>query len=243
MENPLTTLLSPVWCISEIVYHIESKLNSTKEDAEIIVTAIGGSKDLIPLRDVVEFEKGFGHLKSEDYIFGGDESGYKPSELAFILKQSWWRGNMNGDDFKEELESAPTGSILVRFSEERSSSKKAFVIGIKLKEAPLWKYIQDEHGFIIVEGGTYRLLQDLVSDFAAAQGYPLEGDVGKETYVSGPCTGTSSIPECIVCMDAPRQILLVPCNHVDVCESCSEKIEQCPSCRTPIESRSKVFLS
>jgi len=243
MENPLTTLLSPVYGIGEIVYHIESKLNSTQEDAEIIVTAIGGSKELIPLQDVVDFEQGFGYLKPENVIFRDDESGYKPSELAFILKQSWWRGNMSGCDFKEELESAPTGSILVRFSGERSSSKKAFVIGIKLKEVQLWKYIQDEHGFIIVEGRPYRLLQDLISEFAAAQGYPLEGDVGKETYVSGPCINTRFIPECIVCMDAPRQILLVPCNHVDVCESCSEKIEQCPSCRTPIESRSKVFLS
>jgi len=242
MQNPLTTLLSPVYSARDVIDKIKNNFNSSEENAKKIVDAIRDSKESISLKDVMKFEQGFGHLKSENHIFGDYESGYKPSELAFILDQLWWKGNMDGTTFKGQFEDKPKGSILVRFSQEECSFKKAFVIGIKLEQVDLWKFIQSADGFINVSGRPYRLLQDVVSDFAISQGYPLE-EKREEIYTYERCIRKCSISECIVCMDAPRQILLTPCNHVDVCESCSEKIERCPSCRTPIETRSRVFLS
>ena len=242
MQNPLTTLLSPVYTARHVIDEIKNKFNSSEENAKKIVDAIRDSKESISLKDVMKFEQGFGHLKSENHIFGDYESGYKPSELAFILDQLWWKGNMDGTTFKGQFEDKPKGSILVRFSQEECSFKKAFVIGIKLEQVDLWKFMQTGDGFINVSGRPYRLLQDVVSDFAISQGYPLE-EKREEIYTYERCIRKCSISECIVCMDAPRQILLTPCNHVDVCESCSEKIERCPSCRTPIETRSRVFLS
>ena len=47
---------------------------------------------------------------------------------------------------------------------------------------------------------------------------------------------------CVVCMDAPLQMVLVPCGHMCVCEECSSQILQCPLCRTPTENALKVFL-
>jgi hypothetical protein len=44
---------------------------------------------------------------------------------------------------------------------------------------------------------------------------------------------------CVVCMDAPRSVLLLPCKHLALCEECSESLQAggnkgaCPVCRVP----------
>lgn len=48
---------------------------------------------------------------------------------------------------------------------------------------------------------------------------------------------------CIICMVNERNVLFVPCRHFGTCKPCSEKLIQCPTCRTFIESRQKVFLN
>lgn len=48
---------------------------------------------------------------------------------------------------------------------------------------------------------------------------------------------------CIICMVNERNIVFVPCRHFGTCKACSEKLVQCPMCRTFIESRQKVFLN
>ena len=52
---------------------------------------------------------------------------------------------------------------------------------------------------------------------------------------------------CVVCLDAPKDHIIVPCGHQCVCEACAEKLKKassplCPFCRTPINSTIKVFL-
>eukprot|EP00435_Cladocopium_sp_Y103_P053140 s1416_g16.t5 len=41
---------------------------------------------------------------------------------------------------------------------------------------------------------------------------------------------------CVVCLEAPRQILLMPCRHVCCCKDCAERLERCPICRTETKS-------
>jgi hypothetical protein len=49
--------------------------------------------------------------------------------------------------------------------------------------------------------------------------------------------------QCAVCQEHAKEILLEPCNHVCLCDSCSEKVkDECPLCRQKIRSRKKVFL-
>lgn len=49
---------------------------------------------------------------------------------------------------------------------------------------------------------------------------------------------------CIVCMVNPREIILVPCNHVCLCEDCAEKIKStCPVCNQRIQSKKVAYLS
>mmetsp|Transcript_126845 Transcript_126845/g.224775 ORF Transcript_126845/g.224775 Transcript_126845/m.224775 type:complete len:699 (+) Transcript_126845:85-2181(+) len=47
---------------------------------------------------------------------------------------------------------------------------------------------------------------------------------------------------CVVCCEAPREILLIPCRHVCCCKACADRLEKCPMCRAQKEDFAKVFL-
>jgi hypothetical protein len=53
---------------------------------------------------------------------------------------------------------------------------------------------------------------------------------------------------CVVCFDAPKDHIIVPCGHQCVCESCAEQLTKtrtptCPVFRGPIRETMKVFCS
>jgi hypothetical protein len=53
---------------------------------------------------------------------------------------------------------------------------------------------------------------------------------------------------CVVCFDAPKDHLIVPCGHQCVCARCAEQLTKtrtptCPVCREPIQQTVKVFCS
>ena len=48
---------------------------------------------------------------------------------------------------------------------------------------------------------------------------------------------------CVVCKDARRQIVFMPCNHMCCCENCSQRvIDKCIVCNAVIQSKIKVYL-
>ncbi|PSN44666.1 hypothetical protein C0J52_15743 [Blattella germanica] len=57
----------------------------------------------------------------------------------------------------------------------------------------------------------------------------------------------TDVPEthlCVVCHHFPREVILLPCGHVCICEDCSEGIrEECPVCRAKIERRAAAYIS
>ena len=51
---------------------------------------------------------------------------------------------------------------------------------------------------------------------------------------------------CVVCMDAPKQHIILPCGHQCVCEACAQQLTQttspsCPVCRAPIRETTRVY--
>ncbi|KAK3921935.1 Mitochondrial E3 ubiquitin protein ligase 1 [Frankliniella fusca] len=49
---------------------------------------------------------------------------------------------------------------------------------------------------------------------------------------------------CIVCRENPKEVVLLPCGHVCICEDCSEDISDlCPVCRAEILSRNPAYIS
>lgn len=47
---------------------------------------------------------------------------------------------------------------------------------------------------------------------------------------------------CVVCMDAPLEMVLIPCRHMCVCEGCSKHLISCPMCRQTVQDALKVFF-
>nr|CAI5825075.1 unnamed protein product [Callosobruchus analis] len=54
------------------------------------------------------------------------------------------------------------------------------------------------------------------------------------------------VPEnqlCVVCKSNPKEIILLPCGHVCLCEDCSIDISEiCPVCRATIEKKSAAYV-
>ena len=48
---------------------------------------------------------------------------------------------------------------------------------------------------------------------------------------------------CKICMDEQVGAAFHPCGHLFTCPKCAEGLQQCPVCRAPIESTSRVYLS
>ena len=47
---------------------------------------------------------------------------------------------------------------------------------------------------------------------------------------------------CIVCMDARRDIVFKPCNHLCTCKACASQLEKvCPLCRQEITAEEKIY--
>ena len=49
--------------------------------------------------------------------------------------------------------------------------------------------------------------------------------------------------ECVVCLEKPVQVALVPCGHVCACISCSSGLKICPMCRCAVEMRLELFFA
>lgn len=49
-------------------------------------------------------------------------------------------------------------------------------------------------------------------------------------------------PECVVCMDAKCSRIFLPCHHICCCSVCSKQVNDCPSCRTPIQHVHIVYM-
>ena len=47
--------------------------------------------------------------------------------------------------------------------------------------------------------------------------------------------------ECIVCMDAVKNCVLIPCGHMHTCVPCASLLENCPICRVHVDRVQKVF--
>lgn len=50
--------------------------------------------------------------------------------------------------------------------------------------------------------------------------------------------------QCVVCRRNPREVILLPCGHVCLCEDCSVNIGSlCPMCRSAIDTRAAAYIS
>lgn len=73
-----------------------------------------------------------------------------------------------------------------------------------------------------------------------------EGGVNatSQTSILTPTSTTSSNQECAICLVNIRNIIILPCRHMCICEECigdaSARIDKCPICRQPYDSLLKI---
>ena len=56
-------------------------------------------------------------------------------------------------------------------------------------------------------------------------------------------TGAAQDSACVVCMCAARSVVLIPCGHLAVCQSCYERLQQCPMCRSMIRGAIRSYMA
>ena len=47
--------------------------------------------------------------------------------------------------------------------------------------------------------------------------------------------------ECVICLEAPRECVLIECGHACACEQCAATLAFCPLCRAPIDRVIRMF--
>ena len=65
----------------------------------------------------------------------------------------------------------------------------------------------------------------------------------KTGSTAAPGTSGDSQTQCVVCMSSPREITLIPCGHLAVCQLCYSRLQQCPICRSLIRRAIRSYMS
>ena len=93
--------------------------------------------------------------------------------------------------------------------------------GITLASGPAGKFFYRVRGEI-----------KIVDDLTQLQ--DIQSTTQQEIQVSLERVYDSGIPECVVCLEEPKTLVMVPCGHYCLCVTCKPKIFKCPLCRQAI---------
>jgi hypothetical protein len=83
---------------------------------------------------------------------------------------------------------------------------------------------------------------------AAMQLQQVQAQLGVPPAAPAPHPDDAEEDQCVMCFDAPKDRIILPCFHVCVCEACATLLTRmskplCPICRTAIQHTNKVFHS
>jgi hypothetical protein len=81
--------------------------------------------------------------------------------------------------------------------------------------------------------------EDAVLDCMAGDDESLD-DVGNEEHAASDCAGGDDETLCVVCIDAERTHVFIPCGHRCVCPDCAD-LPRCPMCREVATGTYRVF--
>ncbi|XP_049776401.1 mitochondrial E3 ubiquitin protein ligase 1-like [Schistocerca cancellata] len=99
-------------------------------------------------------------------------------------------------------------------------------------------------GLAIVGHFTYRLLKQRARRLQEEELHRKLEEMRRERRQQMRDANVPEGQECIVCRTNPREIILLPCGHVCLCETCGQNIHNtCPVCRNHFERKAPVYLS
>ena len=82
-----------------------------------------------------------------------------------------------------------------------------------------------------------------LSDSAVATQSATSSTSGEPASTSTQQTGARQDSACVVCMCVTRSVVLIPCGHLAVCNSCYVRLEQCPICRSVIRGSIRSYMA
>ena len=73
---------------------------------------------------------------------------------------------------------------------------------------------------------------------------PRDGENTPRSSVDlGGGANAAAVAECIICYSAPASIVMLPCRHCVVCDTCIRRLSNCPVCREVVQSIVSLFSS
>ena len=58
-----------------------------------------------------------------------------------------------------------------------------------------------------------------------------------------PLRESDGMDMCLVCMEAPATVAMLPCGHMCCCEGCGKGMKTCPVCRTLVTSAQRIYIA
>ena len=58
---------------------------------------------------------------------------------------------------------------------------------------------------------------------------------------STPPANSEILMECVICFDGLKCMVMLPCSHLCVCESCAGNVDTCPICRQVVTNKHKIY--
>ena len=105
-----------------------------------------------------------------------------------------------------------------------------------------WKseqHIESDADFVARAEELRRHLSDSAVATPSANSQTNEDPAFKSTQQ----TSASQDSACVVCMSTARSVVLIPCGHLAVCQSCYARLQQCPICRSVIRGAIRSYMA
>ncbi|KAK7605494.1 hypothetical protein V9T40_007352 [Parthenolecanium corni] len=80
------------------------------------------------------------------------------------------------------------------------------------------------------------------SSSEGTSGYESESPSSQEIAANEAKADAESRMTCLICLEAERDSILLPCYHMVACQNCANKLTKCCFCREPVFFRRRVFM-
>jgi hypothetical protein len=188
-------------------------------------------------------------LKACSRVYGGACGCSGESALLSAVEKATAEAEKHGDrsehlaalvaEAREMIEQAKAGQAeRARAAAEEATSAAAVKAAAEAAEAAERLQMQEEVATLTprMQGDALRMQSD------ALQLQQVQARLGVPPVAPAPAAEET---QCVVCMDAPKDCIVLPCMHLCACGPCAQRLLElnasCPVCRGPVERMAQVF--
>ena len=168
-----------------------------------------------------------------------------------VCRRSQIKSNLKGKAFEPSLYSTVMCMVLiisfslcyigtVRFIGNDFTSAQQLLEALWAYEE--WKseqHIENDADFV----ARAEELRRHLADSAIATQSAASHTNGEPATASTQQIGSAQESMCVVCMSTARSVVLIPCGHLAVCQSCYTRLQLCPICRSAIRGAIRSYVA